>query len=99
METGDEGSTINRTGVGSGDFVDQSPIQVAGASVPVRNLEYQGKVKEVFFYQSGSVTIGNYKLTATFDQDQDAVDYDDIQLSGTDELQKGVQILESLDLP
>lgn len=99
MQTGDEGTTINRTGVGAGDFVNQAAITVAGASVPVRYLVYQNKVKEVFFYTSGSVTIGNYNLISTFDQDQGVVAYNDIDLEAAPEFAIGKQILQSLDLP
>jgi hypothetical protein len=99
MQQGDEGSTINRTGVGAGDFVNQTAIQVAGVSVPVRNLVYQNKVKEVFFYSGGAVNLNGYLMTSTFDEDQDLADYNDIQLAGTDELDMGKLILQSVDLP
>ncbi|MFZ6036480.1 MAG: hypothetical protein ACOYUK_05065 [Patescibacteria group bacterium] len=99
MEDGGAGSTINRTGVGAGDWQDQAAIMVANTSVPVRELVYQNKVKEVFFYTAGPVTIGSYLLTATFDQDQDSIDYDDIDLTDTNELDLGRQILMSLELP
>jgi|GEM_PF-3662523 len=99
MESGGQGSTITRTGVGAGDFVAQNPITVDGTSVPVRYLVYNNKIKEVFFNQSGPVTIGNYIMTAYFDQDQGVVLYDDIDLTGTNELAIGKAMLESLQLP
>lgn len=99
IREGDAGSTINRTGVGAGEFVNQTAIQVAGVSVPVRNLVYQNKVKEVFFYTSGAIDLGNYLLTSTFDEEQVGLNYDTIQLAGTDELAKAKIILQSIDLP
>lgn len=95
MKAGDSGSTITRTGIGAGDFIDVDPITVAGLLVPVRHLIFEGNLYEVFFYSAGAIDLGGYLMTATFDENGDY----DLDLTDTIELDNAITMMESIQLP
>ena len=89
-------ANIQRTGVGSGDFVRGGSIQFLGKTLQRNLLVYGGKTKEVFYQSDAEFRVGNLVFTLGLDNNGFS-SYEDADIP-LDVQKEADQILESFQL-
>ena len=89
-------ASIQRTGVGSGDFVRAGSIQFLGKTLQRDRLVYGGKTKEVFYQGDAEFRVGNLVFTLGLDNNG-FKNYEDADIP-LDVQKEAEMILESFQL-
>jgi len=94
-EKGSTNPFVDRTGIGSGDFVDGLVIKVGNYETQTSNLVAQEKIKEVFYGKNaGYFELENFEGYGSFGAGIN-VDYQNLDLQNVPELQTANQILST----